>query len=95
MLLNKHHRILSFIEQYQATEGGVSPSCQEIADAVGFASKGWISQSLVDLEAAGKIRRLKGRRRNIEVLRGGKQPPFPGAIPIYDAKTNAIRGWLP
>jgi repressor LexA len=86
MLVAKHHRILNFIQQYQANEGGVSPSCQEIADGVGFASKGWISRSLVDLEAAGKIRRLKGRRRNIEVL--------PDAIPIYDADTNQIRGWV-
>lgn len=95
MLTKRQQRVLTFIETYQVREGGVSPSCAEIADGLGLSSKGKASVALADLEAAGFIRRLHLKARAIEVLRtGGKAPPFPGAVPIYDAATHNIRGWI-
>lgn len=89
-------RLLAFIESYQRQSGGVSPSFKEMQDATGRGSYGGLTRSLDRLEAQGFIRRLPNKRRAIEVLRLSlpKQPPFAGAIPIYDADTHQIRGWL-
>lgn len=92
MLTRRQRDVLVFIEAYQRREGGVSPSCEEIAKGVGSKSKGRASQILRDLEFRGFIRRLKHRNRAIEVLKS--PPPGIARIPIYDAQTHQIRGYV-
>jgi hypothetical protein len=89
--------LLKFVEKYQRKHAGVTPNFREIAVALGLKSKSSISDAITALERTGYIRRLRDRARAIEILRpasGGKTPPFEGAIPIYDARTHEIRGWL-
>lgn len=79
MLTLRQARVLRFIVAYQDRTGGVSPTLEEIAQGVGLASKGNVSEALAGLEMRGFLRRLKHHIRAIEVL---KQPP--GMVPIYD-----------
>ena len=61
---------LAFIKSFQAARGGVSPTCQEIATALGLKSKGYIHNVLLrGLEDRGLIRRIPRRARAIEVIR--------------------------
>ena len=99
MLTSRQRDVLVFIRAYQQRTGGVSPSCDNIAEGIGLISKGNVSRILTALEERGFIRRLSGHCRAIEVIRtapGGKEPPTStGKIPIYDADTLKIRGYLP
>lgn len=89
MLNNRMRRALTAIVNYQRATGGVSPAGSEIATAMGMTSKGRVSQILSELERAGYIRRISGRSRSIEVLRTGDT-----TIPIFDADTHQIRGYV-
>lgn len=75
MLTHQQARALRFIEDYQSRTGGVSPSLQEIADEMGWANRSRAHDVLVGLELRGAIRRLKGRRRAIQVVRDPRQEP--------------------
>lgn len=65
--LPKERGALDFIASTLA-ETGVSPSYQDIADAVGLKSKSNVAPILVALEAKGLIRRLRNKFRAIEVV---------------------------
>lgn len=99
MLTKRQRDVLVFIQSYQKQEGGVSPSCDDIAAGIGIQSKGSVSRMVSGLEARGFIRRVPNRYRAIEVLKpvpGGKESPkSTGRIPIYDADTLQLRGYLP
>lgn len=96
MLTKRQRDVLSFVQTYQEREGGVSPSCDEIAVGVGIQSKGRTSQVLKALEERGFIRRLAGRCRAIEILKPvPEQIRLRFRVPIYDANTHALKGYLP
>ena len=65
MLSARETEMMSFIEGYVSQSGGVSPSFDEAALAVGFR-----------LERKGYLRRLKGRHRALEVLRSTRVQYF-------------------
>jgi repressor LexA len=68
MLTRKQHQLLTFInERLNAT--GVSPSFDEMKDALGLKSKSGIHRLITGLEERGFIRRLAHRARALEVLR--------------------------
>jgi repressor LexA len=97
MLTKRQRECLTFIESYQTRHKGWPPTMDELAVGLSLKSKGaGTDQLLRQLEDRGYIRRHRHSNRSIEVLKsaGGKQPPFKGAIPIYDARTHEIRGWL-
>ena len=71
-------RLLRFIWGYQLAHDGTSPSLEECARAMGL-NRGNVFSHLIHLEERGKLRRVKGRPRSIEVL----DPP---AIPMIDGK---------
>lgn len=80
-------QVLCFVQSYLRQTGGVSPSQTEIAKHFGLTSRGATTfRALKALEARGYIRQHPGAKRAIEVLR----PP----IPIYDAETHQIRGYV-
>ena len=99
MLTKKQHELLLMINQ-QLTEKGVSPSYDEMKDALELRSKSGIHRLIKALEERGFIRRLPFRARALEVLR---MPPGTPHIPMAemvetDPKTerkNVIPGNFP
>jgi repressor LexA len=97
MLTRKQYELLLFIDQ-RLKEHGVSPSFDEMKEALDLKSKSGIHRLITGLEERGFIRRLPHRARALEVLklpenRGGEtaspattEAPSPGFTP------NVIRG---
>lgn len=68
MLTPKQQELLCFI-QTRLEEGGVSPSFEEMKDALDLKSKSGIHRLINALEERGFIRRLPNRARALEVLK--------------------------
>ena len=68
MLTRKQHELLMFIHE-RLKETGVSPSFDEMKDALGLASKSGIHRLITALEERGFIRRLPHRARALEVTK--------------------------
>ena len=68
MLTRKQHELLHYInERLEAT--GISPSFEEMKDALGLRSKSGIHRLITGLEERGFIRRLPHRARALEVIK--------------------------
>ena len=68
MLTQKQSELLAFLTSHMV-EHDVSPSFDEMRDALGLASKSGIHRLVSGLEERGYIRRLANRARAIEILR--------------------------
>jgi len=68
MLTRKQHELLMFIHE-RIKETGVSPSFDEMKDALDLASKSGIHRLITALEERGFIRRLPHRARALEVVK--------------------------
>ncbi|MEO3430073.1 transcriptional repressor LexA [Pelagibius sp. CAU 1746] len=68
MLTKKQHELLLFIHRH-LQKHGVSPSFDEMKDALALKSKSGIHRLITGLEERGFIRRLPHRARAVEVLR--------------------------
>ena len=68
MLTKKQHELLMFIHE-RIQETGVSPSFDEMKEALDLASKSGIHRLITALEERGFIRRLAHRARALEVTR--------------------------
>ncbi len=68
MLTRKQHELLSFI-QVRLEESGISPSFEEMKEALDIKSKSGVHRLISALEERGFIRRLPNRARALEVLR--------------------------
>jgi len=68
MLTKKQHELLMFIHE-RIKETGVSPSFDEMKDALDLASKSGIHRLITALEERGFIRRLAHRARALEVVK--------------------------
>ena len=86
MLTRKQHELLSFIHQH-LNRHGVSPSFDEMKDALGLKSKSGIHRLITGLEERGFIRRLAHRARAVEVLRLPADMETPAELPA-----NVIKG---
>ncbi|MFQ5618225.1 MAG: transcriptional repressor LexA [Rhodospirillales bacterium] len=88
MLTRKQYELLVFINQ-RLTESGVSPSFDEMKDALGLRSKSGIHRLITGLEERGFIRRLPHRARALEVLRlpENMEPP---ARPAHAAAADGF-----
>lgn len=89
MLTRKQHELLIYIHRH-LNEHGVSPSFDEMKDALGLKSKSGIHRLISGLEERGFLRRLPHRARALEVLR----LPEDAMSQIADssAHSNVIRG---
>ncbi|PQA85339.1 transcriptional repressor LexA [Hyphococcus luteus] len=79
MLTKKQHELLVFIND-RLTETGVSPSFDEMKEALDLRSKSGIHRLITALEERGFIRRLPHRARALEILKmpeGAKADPAP------------------
>jgi repressor LexA len=68
MLTRKQHELLTYIQERLA-ETGVSPSFEEMKEALALKSKSGVHRLISALEERGFIRRLPNRARALEVLR--------------------------
>lgn len=75
MLTRKQHELLRFI-QIRLEETGISPSFEEMKEALDLKSKSGVHRLISALEERGFIRRLPNRARALEVL---KQPENQGS----------------
>lgn len=84
MLTRKQHQLLLFIHK-RLSEDGVSPSFEEMKDALDLASKSGVHRLITALEERGFIRRLAHRARALEVLK------LPDAVsPAAPASGNVV-----
>jgi repressor LexA len=90
MLTSKQHQLLLFIHS-RLKDTGVSPSFDEMKEALDLASKSGIHRLITALEERGFLRRLPHRARALEVVRlpesattnqppGGRQPFRPSLV---------------
>lgn len=69
MLTAKQHELIRFI-QAKLEETGISPSFEEMKEALDLKSKSGVHRLISALEERGFIRRLPNRARALEVLKG-------------------------
>ncbi|MGL4271596.1 MAG: LexA family protein [Pseudomonas paracarnis] len=75
--------VLRYVAECLEAHDGISPSYQEMGDALGINSKSNISRKIDALEAAGMLRRLRGRSRAIEILQPIALPRTTAGEPLY------------
>lgn len=68
MLTAKQHELIRFIQQ-RLEETGISPSFEEMKDALDLKSKSGVHRLISALEERGFIRRLANRARALEVIK--------------------------
>lgn len=66
-LTRMQSRTLAFIKRYIAANG-ISPTYDEIAAELGLASKSGVNRLVTGLEQRGRVRKLAGRARGIEII---------------------------
>lgn len=91
MLTRKQHELIRFI-QTRLEESGVSPSFEEMKEALDLKSKSGVHRLISALEERGFIRRLPNRARALEVLR---QPDDVTARAPVRAAANANSALTP
>jgi len=90
MLTKKQHELLLFIDE-QISVNGVSPSFDEMKEALGLKSKSGIHRLISALEERQFIRRLPHRARALEVIR---RPEDLAKAPARGFKPSVIQGGL-
>ncbi len=91
MLTRKQHELLMFIHE-RIKETGVSPSFDEMKDALDLASKSGIHRLITALEERGFLRRLAHRARALEVV---KLPETAAARMRTPFKPQVVQGSKP
>lgn len=99
MLTRKQRELLQFIQD-RLGETGVSPSFDEMKDALGLKSKSGVHRLITGLEERGFIRRLPHRARALEVMRlaedqVGSKVSSASATPASVDREPAKRGFTP
>src|SRR6201999_3351441 len=105
MLTRKQHELLMFIHE-RIKETGVSPSFDEMKEALDLASKSGIHRLITALEERGFLRRLPHRARALEVVKlppqataaappHGRAPLTPQLVAASARRRRAPRGRPP
>ena len=84
MLTAKQHELIRFIQQ-RLEETGISPSFEEMKEALDLKSKSGVHRLISALEERGFLRRLPNRARALEVIR---QPE--DAVPAARSSANVV-----
>jgi repressor LexA len=89
MLTSKQHELLLFINK-RLNDSGVSPSFDEMREALDLKSKSGVHRLISALEERGFIRRLPNRARALEVLKlpESAAPSAPVPRPVVPAAAN-------
>lgn len=88
MLTKKQHELLTFIDE-RIQSSGISPSFDEMKEALGLKSKSGIHRLITALEERGFLRRLRHRARALEVV---KLPENAKARSSGGFRPNVIEG---
>ncbi len=88
MLTKKQHELLTFIDE-RIQDTGISPSFDEMKEALGLKSKSGIHRLITALEERGFLRRLRHRARALEVV---KLPENASARGSGGFRPNVIEG---
>jgi repressor LexA len=88
MLTAKQQQLLLYIKQH-LDRGGISPSFEEMKEALDLKSKSGIHRLISALEERGFIRRLPNRARALEVLKLPDGAPV-SAAPVMVSSDNVI-----
>ena len=91
MLTRKQHELLMFINQ-RLSATGVSPSFDEMKDALNLRSKSGIHRLISGLEERGFIKRLAHRARALEVVKLPEEVAIPAAAERGRFSPTVIRG---
>ena len=96
MLTKKQRELLQFIQD-RLNDSGISPSFDEMKDALGLKSKSGVHRLITGLEERGFIRRLPHRARALEVMRLAEDQVSKTAAgaPALRAADNGKRGFSP
>jgi repressor LexA len=104
MLTAKQHELIRFIQQ-RLEETGISPSFEEMKEALDLKSKSGVHRLISALEERGFLRRLPNRARALEVIRqpedatparaaapaaGGNVVPMPAPAPRAPEAANDV-----
>lgn len=81
--------LLRFVHGYIVAHRGVSPTLRECAAAMGKNSKTAVFGAMLDLEEAGRIRRIPGRAQSITVLTPPPNPSIDGA-PLWSVPISTV-----
>ncbi|MFM9935203.1 MAG: transcriptional repressor LexA [Novosphingobium sp.] len=88
MLTRKQHELLTFI-QTRLEESGISPSFEEMKEALDLKSKSGVHRLISALEERGFIRRLPNRARALEVIRDSDASSNKAALRTTSANAPA------
>jgi len=94
MLTRKQHELVCFIHDHLA-ETGVSPSFEEMKDALDLKSKSGVHRLIAALEERGFIRRLPNRARALDVVKMPERGDQPKAVTTSNVVNLAPRPAAP
>src|SRR3954471_21490737 len=99
VLTRKQNELLLFINK-RLNEGGVSPSFDEMKEALRLKSKSGIHRLITGLEELGFLRRLPHRARALQVLKlpEAAAMPAPNVTPLLESRrgmAEAREGFVP
>ena len=94
MLTRKQHELLLFIQD-RLESRGVSPSFDEMKDALGLKSKSGVHRLITALEERGFLRRLPHRARALEVLKLPDAAAGRAATPSAPPSASGPLGGIP
>ena len=89
MLTRKQHQLLMFINDRLEADG-VSPSFEEMKEALGLKSKSGIHRLIMALEERGFLRRLPHRARALEVMKMPESASGAGTVAAKPGKTSNV-----
>jgi SOS-response transcriptional repressor LexA len=85
--------LLGFVHGYIVAHRDLSPTLRECAAAIGKNSKTAVFGAMLDLEEAGRIRRIPGRAQSITILDPPAIPTIDGAplwsVPMHTANSRS------
>ena len=92
MLTAKQHELIRFIQQ-RLEDTGISPSCEEMKEALDLKSKSGVHRLISALEERGFIRRLPNRARALEVVKLPENAVMGSPAPV--AANDAVSAAIP
>ena len=90
MLTAKQHELIRFIQQ-RLEETGISPSFEEMKEALDLKSKSGVHRLISALEERGFIRRLPNRARALEILKQPEDVVMGGKAAANDAVAAQVK----
>jgi len=90
MLTRRQLEVMTFIEAF-VDQHGHSPPYQDVADALGMASKSGVCKAVDRLVERGYLRRFRKRGQGLDILRRIDDPP---PAPVAEPAQETAFGWL-